>query len=117
MLAGTLDIQRGITRIFHVKATAKEVKYLLFLFGSRLLVNLRMTNYAIVYFIKPTLYSMHILLRLIPFLLYSLFRLYIFIIYCPNIPMISIQYSCNQGTSNDKCYAAEKLWLGSYANS
>ena len=30
MLGKSLDIQRGITRIFHCKATAKEVKYVLF---------------------------------------------------------------------------------------
>jgi len=32
MLGKSLDIQRGITRIFHCKATAKEVKYVLFFF-------------------------------------------------------------------------------------
>lgn len=32
MLGKSLDIQRGITRIFHCKATSKEVKYALFFF-------------------------------------------------------------------------------------
>lgn len=31
MLGRSLDIQRGVTRIFHCKATAREVKYLFFL--------------------------------------------------------------------------------------